>query len=277
MVTRFDEFARKRSRLSDPARVGRDPKPAEPAHNAIMPLLYIDLLGMKSRYRGRGVNAARSGQRQLMAVVLAGLSALPDGVDVSGGLQSDAAALQFLHATDAVTAAQAMMTEAFRRSSREQRVWIRGAILRRGGPKSRLDTQIQLKGAPVGVFERQFKEVLMEAIHVEQAGFRGQRLLIAGDLIDDKLEVAHVRRRYNGAAISPFCRLRYSRYPAPVCDNFRDFLWMIPATLNAWDRRKGRMLDLLRWSGDGGDDEVTQAAATHLVFAEADAMLHGDG
>lgn len=242
-----------------------------------MPLLYVDLLGMKSRYRTRGVNAARSGQRQLRAVVLAGLSALPEGVEVSGGVQSDAAALQFLHATDAVTVGQAMMIEAFRRGSREQRVWIRGAIMKRGGPKSRLDTQIQLQGAPVGVFERQFKPVLMEAIHVEQSGFRGQRLLVADDLIDDKLEASHMRHRYDGADISPFCRLRYTGYPVPVCNGFRDFLWMIPATLSAWDRRKGRMLDLLRWSGDGGDDEVNQAAATHLVFAEADAMLHGSG
>lgn len=241
-----------------------------------MPLLYIDLLGMKSRYRTRGVNGARSGQRQLRAVVLAGLSALPAGVDVSGGVQSDAAALQFRHATDAVTVGQAMMTEAFRRSSREQRVWIRGAIMKRGGPNSRLDTQIQLEGAPVGVIERQFKPVLMEAIHVEQAGFRGQRLLIGDDLIDDKLRAAHLRHRYNGADISPFCRLRYSRYPPPVCDGFCDFLWMIPATLSSWDRRKLRMLDLLRWSCEGGDDEVSQAAATHLVFAEADAMLHAN-
>jgi hypothetical protein len=242
-----------------------------------MPLLYVDLLGMKSRYRTRGVNAARSGQRQLRAVVLAGLSALPADAKVSGGIQSDAAALQFLHATDAVTVGQAMMLEAVRRSSREQRVWIRGAIMRRGGPTSRLDTQVQLDGAPMGVFERQFKPVLMEAIHVEQAGFRGERLLIAEDLVDDKLEAAHARHRYDGTAISTFCRLRYSRYPEPVCDGFRDFLWMVPATLSAWDRRRGRMLDLLRWSGDGGDDEVAQAAATHLVFAEADAILHGSG
>src|SRR5258706_6914895 len=72
-----------------------------PPHNAPMPLLYVDLLGMKSRYRARGVNAARAGQRQLRAVVLAGLSALPAGVEVSGGVQSDAAALQFLCAPDA--------------------------------------------------------------------------------------------------------------------------------------------------------------------------------
>ncbi|HXB15669.1 MAG TPA: hypothetical protein VNV44_07965 [Solirubrobacteraceae bacterium] len=242
-----------------------------------MPLLYVDLLGMKSRYRARGVNAARSGQRQLRAVVLAGLSALPAGVEVSGGIQSDAAALQFRHPTDALTVGQAMMIEAFRRSSREQRVWIRGAIMKRGGPRSRLDTEVQLEGAPAGVLERQFRPVLMEAIHVEQAGFRGHRLLISTDLIDDDLQAAHLRHRYSGADIAPFRRLRYSHYPSPVCDGFCDFLWMIPTTLSSWDRRKRRMLDLLRWSGDGGDDEVRQAAATHLVFAEADAMLHADG
>lgn len=60
------------------------------ADNRAMRLLYVDLLGMKSRSRSGGVNAARGGQRQLRAVVRAGLSALPDGVDVSGGVQSDA-------------------------------------------------------------------------------------------------------------------------------------------------------------------------------------------
>lgn len=135
------------------------------------------------------------------------------------------------------------MLEAFRRSSRDQRVWIRGVIMKRGGPRSRLDTQVQLEDAPAGVFERQFKPVLMNAIHVEQAGFRGQRLLIDDDMIDDELEAAHLRRRYSGADISAFCRLRYSRYPEPVCDGFRDVLWMIPVTLSAWERRKLRMLD----------------------------------
>jgi hypothetical protein len=216
-----------------------------------MPLLYVDLLGMKSRFRAGGANAARAGQRQLRAVVRAGLAALPDDIDVSGGVQSDAAALQFLHATDAVTVGQEMMLEAFRRSSRQQRTWIRGVIMKRGGPRSRLDTQVQLEDAPRGVFERQFKPVLMNAIHVEQSGFRGQRLLIEDEVIDDELEAIHLRHRYGGADISVFCRLRYSRYPEPVCDGFRDVLWMVPATLAAWERRKLRMLDLLRWSGGG--------------------------
>lgn len=117
----------------------------------------------------------------------------------------------------------------------------------------------------------------MDAIHVEQSGFRGQRLLIEDAVIDDDLAAVHLCRRHNGADMSVFCRLRYSRYPTPACDRFRDVLWMIPATPVAWERRRLRMLDLLRWSGDGGDDEMTQAAVTHLVFAEADAMLNARG
>ena len=39
-----------------------------------------------------------------------------------------------------------------------------------------------------------------------------------------------------------------------------------------WQRCLLHMLNLLRWSSEGGDAEIVQASATHLVFAQADAI-----
>lgn len=239
-----------------------------------MPLLYIDLLGMKSRYRATGVNGARAGHRQLVSVVRAGLQALPDGALVSGGIQSDAVALQFLHAFEAIVVGRAILLNAFTRSNRARRIWLRGAVMKHGGPKSRLDSIHAIDGCPDGIVDRQFREVLLNAVHVEQSGFRGQRLLVEGGLLDDRLAVSTELVFSKGRAFSPVRRLTYSGYPAPVCDGFADVLWMVPAQLSAWENRKLRMLDLLRWSSKGGEEEMAQAAATHLVFAEADAMLN---
>jgi heptaprenylglyceryl phosphate synthase len=97
-----------------------------------MPLLYVDLLGMKARYQSGGVRSARRGYRILGEMIAEALSELPSDRPVSGGVQSDAAALQFATAVDAVIVGRAVFRETLMRSTRNRRLWIRGVIMRGG-------------------------------------------------------------------------------------------------------------------------------------------------
>lgn len=237
-----------------------------------MPLLYVDLLGMKARYQSGGVRSARAGYRILGEIVAEGLTALAPGRQVSGGVQSDAAALQFATAVDAVTVGRAIFHDTLMRSTRNRRLWIRGAIMRGGYPGVELQTEQPLAGAPAGVFERHFNGTLLRAVNAEQAGFRGQRLLIEDALVTSHLNEALQIAVGNGFVL-PAHRLRYSRPPS----GFHDVLWPMTAEPDRWPQVYRRLLDRLRWATDGGDSESLQASATHMLFTEIDAIVHSLG
>lgn len=239
-----------------------------------MPLLYIDLLGMKSQWEVGGVPAARRRYRRFSDLVVDGLGALPAGTEVGGGVQSDAAALTFRDVASAVIAGTAILCSAFDDGWSGDRVWLRGLISPHDWPlDSPLEKTKRLPGAPAGVFERHFYTPLLNAINLEQSGFRGQRLLIHQDLVtrevDEQLSID-----VGGRSLSLFRRLKSSPYPRVTAD-YLDVLWMVTADPAHWSRRSLHMRNLLRWSSAGGDAEVVQASATLLVFAQAEAMRFG--
>lgn len=237
-----------------------------------MPLLYLDMLGMKSRFVEGHVDGARRGYSTFRRLLGDGLAVLPEGREVSGGMQSDAASLQFATVDDALLVGRAVCLAAFRSGGRERRTWVRGVILEHGWPSSALQRKYPLPHAPDGIYETRFSRHLLNAINVEQSGFKGQRLLIEGSL-SVEATARRLALKVEGGNVAPFRRLNHSHYPAPTCDGFRDVLWMIPENPADWPSRRIRMLDLLRWSAGGGPAELEQAAATHLAFAEVDAIL----
>jgi hypothetical protein len=190
-----------------------------------MPLLYLDMLGMKTRYVEGQVEGARRGYSKFRRLLGAGLAALPEGHQVTGGMQSDAASLQFATIDDALLVGRAICLAAFQSGGRARRTWVRGVILEHGWPTSVLAREFPLPNAPEGLYETRFSEHLLNAI--------------------------------------------------PTCDGFRDVLWMVPEKIDEWPDWQVRMLDLLRWSARGGSAELEQAAATHLAFAEVEAILEG--
>ena len=243
-----------------------------------MPLLYVDLLGMKARWHDGGVEGARAGYREFEELVVEALAGLPRGTAVSGGVQSDAAVFSFEHAKDAVSVGRRLLREAFAKASSRNRTWIRGVILDHGWPvDAELERVRTLKGAPAGVFTRHFKRPLLEAINLEQSGFRGQRLLVANSLVTHELKAA-INVEVAGRPLALFRRLLSARYPTKA-HAYQDVLWMLPDDLEAWPGLKIKMLDALRWAsrGDRSDPEFLQASATHLVFAEVDALVYAMG
>src|SRR3982751_5189568 len=105
-----------------------------------MPLLYVDMLGMKARYHRGGPRAALNGYRLLGELVREGLEALPDGHAVSGGVQSDAVCLQFASVAAAVTVGRKLFSDTFRRSKRSRLLWVRGVIVDEGHPEAPIET-----------------------------------------------------------------------------------------------------------------------------------------
>jgi hypothetical protein len=232
-------------------------------------LLYVDVLGMKSRWRAGGPDAARAAHHTLDLVIRHALEAVPFAETVHGGIQSDAAALIFQDVRHAIEIGRMIFRDSFRRSGSPEiggeRFWIRGVI--RQMETTSLESTDALPGAASGVSKRIFSEDLMDAIHVEQSGYKGQRLLIQESLIDP--EVSDVFKISIGEAVfHPLATLRY----VPAVAGYRDVLWMFPPdggneTDEKWRLMKVAMQNRLRWSSDGGDEEFVQAAATQVLFA----------
>jgi hypothetical protein len=245
-----------------------------PARNTrAVALLYVDMLGMKARYQRGGPRSAMAGSRILCELVQRALEALPAGRSASGGVQSDAACLQFASTLDAVTVGKLLFSEAFMRSKRNGLVWIRGVIVDGGHPEAPLEETRPLDDVSGEVFVRSFSPPLLRAIYAEQSGFHGQRLLIENELVTKELNEA-LRQSIGNGHLLPAHKLRYSRYPAPT-GHFRDVLWPAPADFADWRFLCRRMVDRLRWASDGGDQEFIHASATNLLFEEINSIVHG--
>jgi hypothetical protein len=232
-------------------------------------LLYVDVLGMKSRWRAGGPDAAKAAHHTLDLVIRQALEAVPFAETVQGGVQSDAAALIFREVTQAVEVGRLIFRDSFRRSGSPEvggeRFWIRGVI--RQMATTSLESTDALPGAASGVSKRIFSEDLMDAIHVEQSGYKGQRLLIQESLIDPDVSDAF-KIPLGGAVFHPLATLRY----LPAVAGYRDVLWMFPPdggneTDEEWRLMKVAMQNRLRWSSAGSDEEFVQAAATQVLFA----------
>lgn len=243
-----------------------------------MVLLYIDLLGMKTRWQTAGVAGAKAAYQTLDLVVRHALGSVPEDAaeSVVGGIQSDAAALACRDVTDAVALGLVVFKETFRRcgalDAGRERHWIRGVIVEMA--EAELESTQTLAGPATQVAKRVFSDDLLEAINIEQSGFRGQRLLVAESLIDPNVESRFAVSLGDDRSLSLLTRLAYS----DALPGFRDALWMFPADQTpsnideSWRLMRRAMENRLRWAGEGGAGEFTQAAATQLVFAECNAI-----
>jgi len=112
---------------------------------------------------------------------------------------------------------------------------------------------------------------LFDAIAIEKSGIKGMRLLVAKSLVTQDvskrfsldLEYLHLNR---------FKTLRNCHYGPQVDGTYLDFLWMV--TDGEKERREMELLMSTRFRLSAKDpEEFAQAAATQLVFLEADAII----
>lgn len=240
-----------------------------------MVLLYLDVLGMKSRWESGGVVAAKAAYRTFDLVIRHALEAVDSGVSQSatGGIQSDAGSFVLPNVSSGIVLGTAIFREAFRRSGTpvigRERFWLRGAIIEIEDDE--LEATEQFHENFPNVKKRVFSDDLLNAINVEQSGYRGQRLLVQESLVTEQVN-DEFKIPVGNRDFMPLASLAFAQ---PV-EGFRDVLWMFPtqeAKLDEeWDLMKIAMQNRLRWSGRGGPAEFTQAAATQLVFAECQAI-----
>lgn len=233
---------------------------------------------MKARWQSAGIAGAKAAYQTLDLVIRHALTSVPTPMaeSVSGGIQSDAAALAFGDVASALTVGRLVFKETFRRcgalDAGQTRHWVRGVVVDMG--EEELESSEPLPGPAGGVFKRVFSDDLLEGINVEQSGYRGQRLLVAESLINSEVEDRFRIDVGERRKLEPLTTLTYS----DGRPGFRDFLWMFPYEESsdelepAWELMRRAMENRLRRAGEGGPGEFTQAAATQLVFAECNAI-----
>jgi hypothetical protein len=247
-----------------------------------VPLLYVDVLGMKARWQSADLDAVRAAYQTFEQLVGDALDALPADIYFEAGIQSDAAAIVVSDVGNAVEIGRTMFRAAMDLSSEADRFWMRGVIVR--APAGLQALEILQSGPRNGgqLSTRHFSDELLGAVLAEQTGPRGARLLIQRTLVSASLRQRFMITLGADQRIVPFRRLDNSVYPRGAEQDFEDVLWMLPTPYSnaSWDASHRAMNNALRWAGRAAattrkDDEFAHAAATELVFKECDAIKFG--
>jgi hypothetical protein len=235
-------------------------------------LLYVDLLGSAARWRRGGAAAALAAFAAFERAAIDAVGSVPAASVLWAGIESDSLAVIFGPPVDAVTSARKLYLDCFmaRGAQADDRLWLRGVVV--PWEENPADLRRQQEIAPRFLAFR-YAASFAEAISVERSGVKGMRLLISDRVVTPALRTA-LRIPLGGQTFIPFRKLTYSPYPARIADLFRDVLWMASADQVVWDQRKRAMERRLRWSASD-PEEFAQAAATHLVFVETQAILAG--
>ena len=239
-------------------------------------LLLIDVLGTRAVWAKDGSEGAVNLFERLASLVREELSDNYPGTVLSGGVESDCAALICKSADAAVSVGIGIYERAFFRpkSARLDRLWLRGVIIPLEGPA---DVQWLRTAAPLDkdlpqVAVVTYGESLLDAISLEKAGFKGMRLLLDPRLDSpglrnaNRLSIGEFQR-----TLVPFRHMENSDYGSRL-DDFLDVLWMAEADPEVWQDRRQRMSSRMRFSARV-PAEVLQAAATQVVFDECDSII----
>jgi len=234
-------------------------------------LLFVDMLGVRARWHQDGRAGAETAFRQFERLVTDAIRHSTGEVPISASLESDAAALVCNSQHDAVCIGKALYLDAFRVFDRKKhgRPWLRGAIL----PFSDdFELRSQRPAGVGGLMVIDYQPGLLEAIAVEKAGYKGMRLLISEELVNDGLRSAHCETLSNGQKLHVFRQMTHSNYPGRLADGWQDVLWMATPDASEWQDRQRRMARRLRYAAKDSEESL-QAAATQVLFHECDAIF----
>lgn len=192
-----------------------------------MPLLYVDVLGMKARWQSADLGAVRQAYHTFEVLVGDALDALPTDVYFEAGVQSDAAAIVVGDVGYAVEIGRAMFRAALELSSEEERFWMRGVIVRAPAGLQGLETVQSGPRNGGQLSTRHFADELLGAVLAEQTGPRGARLLIEQALVSPSLRQRCAISLGADQRLVPFRRLDNSAYPRGAERDYADVLWMV--------------------------------------------------
>lgn len=232
-------------------------------------LLTIDLLGAASRWRQGGPGAAASLFDDFTDLVLDTVGSMDVAKEITGDIEGDWCSL----VCPTIESALALGRRIFRRSwletrtSDDLRLWLRGVVtatedngVRFTAPDDELPAIKRTTGSPG----------LLRALAAMRSGFGGMRLLVEEDLLSDPLR-GMFRVPLGRLGFIPFRRMNFTPYPPTLKKTFQDFLWMAE-TPSEWTNYLARMKQRTLWSAHN-PAEAEDAAATHIVFCEVDAIV----
>jgi len=235
-------------------------------------LLFIDLLGAKSRWHRAGRAVAEVAYRQLRSLVESGLSTIDDRELIDGLIETDAAAIVCTSTEACVKMGLEVFRNAFSLTGAEpeQRPWLRGTIT----PLPQYTSLRSAASVPTPYRKIKISSLtsgLLDAISVEKSGFKGMRLLITAALITRPL-LAGFAIPVGPRSLAPFKTLKHSYYPARLGKDFEDVFWMIRDSGTSWEQAKRTMALRLRLAARD-PEEFVQAAATQVLFHECSAII----
>jgi hypothetical protein len=236
-----------------------------------MPLLFVDMLGVKARWQQGGRVAAEEAFQHFWGLVAYAVRGESTDTVSAGMLESDSFAIDCKDTGTALRIAQRLYRAAFLKTldSREDRTWIRGVLLNRTeSVELRRLTRFKTR-APIDLML--YSGDLLDAIAAEKSGFRGMRLLVDETLVTDALR-KQWRLMKDTYYFVPFSKLRHSFYPVVTDTKFCDYLWMAALEEREKSQMNVVMARRLRYASKNSEESL-HAAATQVMFHEVTAML----
>lgn len=234
-------------------------------------ILFVDMLGARRLWQTGGVTQTMPAFYGFKRMVNVAARRAPPGEVQDGVIETDAAMLVCRSTLEAARIAQRLYLGAFviRKNASTTRHWIRGCIV----PHS--DGDFLRAGKPLreplqGITAYRYSESALEAVSVEKSGFKGMRLLVKSELIDDTVR-SQMRIDFDKHTLIPFRQLKYSHYPARMEKEYTDFLWMACQSESEWKDLTRQMASRLRYASRD-PLELEHAAATQVVFHECGAI-----
>jgi len=233
-------------------------------------LLSIDLLGARAHLKRADPHAAAAISEDFGDLVIDTAESLDAASELTGSISNDSCVLQCPTVKTALALSRRIFRRAWleTRTPNDMRLWLRGAIM-----NGRVDTAASEAPASECLpgIRKHVPIPSVRKIHsILRSGYRGMRILIDEELLDDQLRGVF-RIPLGRLGVIPFRRMNFTPYPRRLDSRFQDFLWMADNEPE-WAQYGMRMKQRMMWSVDD-HSEFVQAAATQVVFHECDAIL----
>lgn len=240
-------------------------------YNVAQVILFVDLLGARRKWQEGGVERATKAFTSFSRLVIAAFRSISATSIVRGGVETDSAMFIFDSAVSALNAARELYKIAFQKNIEKsgKRLWLRGSLVLDGDNEFiRKETSGQRELSNVKFVS--YSKQALDAISIEKSGFKGMRLLIRKNVIDESLRES-MKISCDTHFFQPLRKLRHSSYPQESKSEFVDYLWMAEKNENEWNEMVLCMMDRMRYAAKF-PEEFAQAASTQVVFHECAAL-----
>ena len=233
-------------------------------------LLAIDLLGAQAHQKRTNPHASAALWEDFSELVLDTAESLDCPAELIGTIRQSSVVLECQTIKTALALGRRLFRRAWleTRTPHDLRLWLRGCIT--AGKLGTDPTQIAPSKLLPGIQKDVLNPSVQKAVSQLRSGYRGMRILIDQDLLDDQLRGVF-RIPLGRLGVIPFRRMNFTPYPKSLHSRFQDFLWMADNGTE-WAQYNLRMKQRMLWSAED-NSEFVQAAATQVVFHECDAIL----